>query len=103
MNYHVHREEVRSIRGERERIASLLGEYPNVTSDEAQDILAYLKTARHLDLGLLSSDERVAAKLDRFMDAHRSHFQLRTGEVITVVAVIVGLLAIAWLVWEAFQ
>ena len=103
MNYQASSEDTRAIRSDRERIAELLRDYPNITTPQAQEILAYLKTARHLDLGLLSSDRRVGANLDSFMEAHRSHFQLKVGEGVAVVAVLVGLLAIAWLVWEAFQ
>ena len=96
-------EEVKAIRADRERIAGLLWDYPRIGSRETGEILAYLKSARHLDVGLLSSDSRIGAKLERFMKEHKSHFQLSVGEAVAAIAVIVGILSIAWLIWEAFQ
>lgn len=103
MNRQQAMEEVKAIRADRERIAELLWDYPRIDSGETGEILAYLKTARHLDVGLLSSDRRIGAKLERFMEEHKAHFELTAREAVAVIAVIVGLLAIAWLIWEAFQ
>ena len=96
-------EQARAIRADRERIAGLLGRYPDISGHETSEILAFLKTARHLDVGLLSSDGRVGSKLDRFMGEHKSHFQLKPAETVAVIAFIVALLALAWLLWEGFQ
>lgn len=96
-------EDVRAIRVDRERIAGLLEAYPGIDAGEAAEIVAYLKSARHLDIGLLSSDGRVRSKLDRFMEDHKAHFHLSVAEVVLVLAGMVGTLCVAWLIWEAFQ
>ena len=96
-------EEVRAIRVDRERIAGLLEAYPRIDAGEAAEIVAYLKSARHLDIGLLSSDGRIRSKLDRFTEDHKAHFRLSVGEVVLVLAGMIGVLCLAWLVWEAFQ
>lgn len=103
MNYQSHIEDVRALRGDRDRIAGLLSEYPDIAPHETDEILTYLKSARHLDIGLLSSDALAGAKLERFMAEHKSHFQLALGETVGVISAIVAILAIAWLVWETFQ
>jgi hypothetical protein len=103
VNYQRHIEGVRAIRSDRERIAGLLDAYPDIGRRETDEILSYLKTARHLDVGLLSSDTRISGKLDQFMAEHKSHFQIGIGETVGVISAIVAILAIGWLIWEAFQ
>jgi hypothetical protein len=95
-------EEVRALRADRERVADLLSRYPRVTGDESAEILGFLRTGRHLDVGLLTSNEALKPKLDAFMEDHKSHFQVKWGEGALVVAAIAALIVIFWLVWEAF-
>jgi hypothetical protein len=95
-------EEVRALRADRGRVASLLSRYPKVTDDEAKEIVDFLRTGRHLDVGLLTSDETLKPNLDAFMEDHKSHFRVKWGEGVLVVASIAALIAIFWLVWEAF-
>ena len=95
-------EEVRALRADRERVADLLARYPNVTAGESAEILGFLRTGRHLDVGLLTSDLRLKPRLDAFMEDHKSHFQVRWSEGALVVIGIVAIIAIFWLVWEAF-
>lgn len=102
MNYPAMHEEVRALRADRERVADLLSRYPRVTGDESAEILGFLRTGRHLDVGLLTSNEALKPKLDAFMEDHKSHFQVKWGEGALVVAAIAALIVIFWLVWEAF-
>jgi hypothetical protein len=102
MNYPAMHEEVRALRADRERVADLLSRYPKITGDESAEILGFLRTGRHLDVGLLTSDTVLKPKLDAFMEEHKSHFQVKWAEGAFVVVAIVALIAIFWLVWEAF-
>jgi hypothetical protein len=102
MNYPAMHEEVRALRADRERVADLLSRYPNLSDGEAEEILTFLRTGRHLDVGLLTSNEELKPNLDAFMDHHKSHFQVKWSEGALVIAAIAGVIAILWLVWEAF-
>lgn len=103
MNYQTTHEEVRALRSDRERIADLLDHYPGITESEVREVLTFLKTGRHLDVGLLTSNDRIRPKLDQFMDDHKRHFRVQLGEGVLLISAIVAFLAIAWLIWEAFQ
>jgi hypothetical protein len=103
MNYQTTHEEVRALRSYRERIADLLSRYPRVSAHETGEILTFLRTGRHLDIGMLTSNERLRPQLDAFMADHRSHFRVKWGEGSAVIGGIVALLLIFWLVWEAFS
>jgi len=100
MNYPAMHEEVRALRADRERVSDLLSRYPKVTGDESAEILTFLKTGRHLDVGLLTADEQLKPNLDAFMEDHKYHFQVKWGETALVVAGIAAVIAILWLLWE---
>jgi hypothetical protein len=102
MNFQTTREEVRALRSERERAADLLARYPKVSDEETREILRFLRHGRHLDVGLLSSDERLRPKLDAFMEKHKKHFRVKWTETATLIGAIVAVLTTAWLAWEAF-
>jgi len=102
MNYPAMHEEVRALRADRERVTDLLTRYPRVSSEEAGEILTFLRTGRHLDVGLLTSNVALRPNLDAFMEDHKSHFQVKWGETTLVVAGLAALVAILWLVVEAF-
>jgi hypothetical protein len=103
MNYQTTHEEVRALRSDRERIADLLARYPRVSHHEAGEILTFLRTGRHLDIGMLTSSDRLRPQLDAFMADHRSQFGVKWGEASAVIGGIVALLLIFWLAWEAFS
>lgn len=103
MNYQTTHEDVRAMRSDRERVADLLSRYPQVSGGEARDILTFLRTGRHLDIGMLTSSDRLRPQLDAFMADHQSHFRIKWGEASAVIGGIVALLLIFWLVWEAFS
>ena len=87
----------------RERVSGLLSRYPKLSEQEIGEILHFLRTGRHLDVGLLTSDEALRPKLDAFMADHRSHFRVKWSEGSAVIGGIVALLLIFWLVWEALS
>jgi len=96
------REQVRALRIDRDRIAGLVGRYPEVTREETGEILTFMRTGRHLDIGLLTSNERLRPKLDAFMEEHKAHFRISFVEGAAVIAAILALLFGLWLAWEAF-
>ena len=103
MNYQTTHEEVRALRSNRERIADLLSRYPRVSARETDDILAFLRTGRHLDISLLTINERLRPQLDAFMADHQSQFRIKWSEASAVIGGIVALLLIFWVAWEAFS
>ena len=76
----------------REQVADLLSRYPRVSDAEARLILRFLRSGRHLDVGMLTGDEQLKPQLDLFM-----------AETAAVVATIAGFLVACWLVWEAIK
>lgn len=96
------REEVRALRADRQHASDLIARYPSITADETQDLITFLKTGRHLDVGMVTGDEALKPKLDAFMEEHKSHFRLTWTEIVAVTAGIFGVPTGAWMVWEAF-
>jgi hypothetical protein len=85
----------------RERASELLARYPRVSEEEAGEILRFIRTSRHLDIGLLSSDDRLRPKLDSFMKDHKADLRVNWRESAAVVGGILVLLITAWLIWAA--
>jgi hypothetical protein len=98
---HIH--EARRAIVSRERATELLARYPRVSAEDRREILDFLKKGRHLDIGLLTTSERLRPNLDAFMADHKAHFRLRWVEGAAVTGALVALLAIVWLVWEALS
>lgn len=103
MNAHTRREEVRAIRLDRQQAADLLARYPQVSDAETNLILTFLRTGRHLDVGMLTADEKLKPQLDRFMLDHGKRLRVSFAEGAALVAGIVGFLLLCWLVWEAVK
>lgn len=103
MNAHTRDEKARALSLTREQVAELLYRYPHVSDVEAKWIITYLRKGRHLDVGMLTADERLKPQLDSFMADHAKHFRVGLGEGAAVVAAIAGFLAACWLIWEAVK
>ena len=86
----------------RERASELLDRYPRVSESEAREILHFLRAGRHLEIGLLTSDDRLRPKLDNFVADHKSHFRLNWREGAAVIGGLLVLLVTAWLIWGVF-
>jgi hypothetical protein len=84
-------------RTEREHVADLLTRYPHISGSEAEEVALFLKTGRHLELGLLTSDDRVRRNLDSFMRENKAQFRVKWHEIAVAIALIVGSLAVLWL------
>lgn len=102
MTYVSSNQESAAVPLEPHEVADLLSRYPSVSGEEKRQILTFLRRGRHLDVGLLTSNERLAPKLEAFFEDHKAHFKLKWVEVAAAVGGIAALLAILWLVWEAF-
>jgi|SRR6185295_1606882 hypothetical protein len=100
MNAHTGRVDIGPWLTPREQVAELLARYPNVSKNENRKILEFMKNGRHLEIGLLTSDEKLKRNLDAFMNDHRRHFRVGFGEAAAVVAMIAAFLLAAWLFWE---
>lgn len=98
--YTSHVEEVRTLRSSRERVANLLKRYPDVTDKHRSEILTFIKEGRHVDIGLLTADDKLRPRLDAFMADHKRHFRLGVGDVVRALAVIAAIVMICWLLWE---
>ena len=94
-------EEIRGLRSDRERVSHLLLRYPRVSEAESREILSFMRTARHLDIGLLTSNDRLRPRLDAFMADHKKHFQVKWTEGLAVAGAIALLLTTLWLVGGA--
>jgi hypothetical protein len=100
MNAHAGRIEIGPWLTPPERVARLLARYPDLSKNENREILEFMKTGRHLDIGLLTSDEKLRPNLDAFMEDHKRHFQVSFRETTAVVVLIAAFLFAAWLFWE---
>jgi hypothetical protein len=98
--YTSHIEEIRAARSSRERVASLLGRYPHVSDTERKEILAFMKEGRHLEIGLLTSNDKVRPQLDAFMEDHKRHFRIGAADVGRLLAVFAVVGMFFWLLWE---
>lgn len=74
--YKSHVKDVRTEQSSRDRIASLLGRYPNVSDNGRAEILKFMKEGRHLDIGLLTANDNLRPGFDAFMADHRRHFRI---------------------------
>jgi hypothetical protein len=100
MNAHTHPEEARALRSSRQRVAELLATYPDISRREKAEIVSFMRTGRHLDIGLLTSNVSLRPKLDAFMADHKHHFRIGLGEGAAVTAVVSAVLVVLALLWE---
>ena len=96
-------EEVRAARSTRDRVAGLISRYPHVSEKDRKEILEFLKEARHLEIGLLTSNDNVRPQLDAFMEDHKRHFRLGVLDLVRLLALIGAIVMVCWLVWKAFS
>ncbi len=90
-----------SIRLSRDEAADLLFRYPHVSDSEAKLILGFLRNGRHLDVGILTADEKLKPQLDSFMADHARHFRVGFLEGSAVVAAIAGFLLFCLIIFAA--
>ena len=93
----------RSAHSPRDRVAGLLKQYPNVSDQDRREILSFMKEARHLEVGLLTSNDQVRPQLDRFMHDHKRHFSISVVDVVRLLAVFAAVVTVVWLLWEVMK
>lgn len=93
----------RPYRTDREQVTQVLMRYPSVSSEEVEQVVHYLRTGRHLDVGLLTSDERIRRNLDRFMADHKHRFRVKWHEAATVMIILTLPLAAIWFLSSALS
>ena len=96
--YHI--EEVRAVRSTRDRVATLLSRYPQVSDKDRKEILQFMKEARHLEVGLLTANDNLRPQLDAFMEDHKRHFRLDPFDVVRALALMGAVVMVCWLLWE---
>jgi hypothetical protein len=99
-SHSTHVEEIRALRTDRERVAHLLSRYPRVSTVESREILDFMQNGRHLEIGLLTSNDNIRPRLDAFMADHAAHFRIKWSESAAVIGAIVIFIAVCWLMWE---
>ena len=83
----------------RERIEALLRKYPDLSDSESDEILHFLRTAPHLEVGMLTARDGVRAKLDAFRRRHKKTLGLSVKDYVTFLLVTALPLALfCWLV-----
>lgn len=87
----------------RERVAELLGRYPQVSNKDRREIVAFMRKGRHLDIGLLTSNAQLRPKLDRFMRDHKRDFRIGFVDIARLVAVLAASVVALWLLWELIR
>lgn len=85
----------------RERVANLLGRYPDISADETAEILRFLKKGRALELGVLSFDDAVKPKLQRFRADHAKEFAVGPRGLAIAALIIAAIVAGCVLLWDA--
>lgn len=86
-----------------ERVSALLARYPEVSRDEAREILGFLQTGRYRDVGMLTSDRRLDEKLDAFLKDHWIYFHMKSGDGTALAGGTFVLLFLMWIVWASFS
>lgn len=83
----------------RERIEALLQKYPDISDSESEEIFHFLRSAPHLEVGLLTAREGVRANLDAFRRRYRKKLGLSLKDYVTFLLVTALPLALfCWLV-----
>ncbi|MDT9600668.1 hypothetical protein [Sphingosinicella rhizophila] len=81
----------------RQRIEGLLRRYPETNEAETKEIISFLTTGSHLDVGLVSGSDPFKDKVTRFRAEHGSHFRLKLSEVALFLLFVGGpVAATAW-------
>ncbi len=81
----------------RQHIEALLGRYPETSAAETAEIIAFLATGNHLDVGLVSGSDEMKGKVARVRAEHRRHFRLKLHEIALFLLAVGGPVAVmAW-------
>ena len=102
MTYHATYDEFSIPSPKRERVSELVARYPHLSEEETREIVSFMRNGQHVDIILLSSDDRLRPKLDAFMKDNKAQFRNIWAQGAAVTGGIVALMIALFLVLEAF-
>jgi hypothetical protein len=76
--------------GQRGHIEELLRRYPDIREAETQEIVHFLATGRHLDVGLVAGNDAFVGKVAEIKRTHASRFRIKLHEAALFVLATVG-------------
>jgi hypothetical protein len=85
---------------QRADVEDLLRRYPDVDAGETDTLLRFLKKGPPLEVALLTTDEELWPRLQRFRQDHRSKFHLGFKEYALVLLILMGLIALCLFLWD---
>ena len=74
----------------RQRMEHLLRLYPDISQEETEELLTFLRSGPHLDVGLVTGEEEFREKVRDIRTRYRGEFRLKLRESILFVALIIG-------------
>lgn len=74
----------------RQRIEALLRRYPQIRDSETEEIVRFLATGPHRDVGLVAGSEEFADKVRSLRKTNKKHFKLKPHEAILFFVAVVG-------------
>ena len=80
-----------------ERAEDIFRRYPDISAEEVQEALTFLKEGRHLDIGLVAGNPDISEQLAAFRHEYRQALRLGVGEAMIFALLISGLLGV--LLW----
>lgn len=85
----------------RQHIEQLLEHYPAITVPEEQEIVRFLRKGPIIDVGMVTSNEALQAKLARFRADHKADFSMRGRDLVVFAVLLVAFVLACWLLWDA--
>jgi len=103
MSFHYphHVGKIGALRSNRERVSDFLRRNPQITEQEAGEILTFARTRRHVDAVAISGKDRARTNPKTALN-HRARFGVDWRERSAVLGGLLVLLITAWLIWAAF-
>ena len=83
----------------RERIVGLVKRHPEISGEEASEIIRFIRTARYSQIASLTADESVRKQLDHFIRTHNHEFRWSAGDWIAPITLLIGIVGSVWLLW----
>lgn len=90
----------RDVESSRARAESLLLTYPQITDEETEWLVRFIKTGDPLEVALLTTKDDVRSQLARFRAERAGDFALGTRHYAGVLLLVLLLLALGWYLWD---
>lgn len=85
---------------DRVQCEALMQRYPDISHDELQALVHFMKHPSHADYGWLHSDPDVQPIKQRIRREHEGLFVNRRRDIMVLTAIMLSLLVICWLLWD---